>query len=377
MQSKRTDTWWVRVVVAIVAVWLASTAGYAAEPIRLGVAGVHSGVLAPYGISGLRGVKLALERIQAQGGILGRPIKIMVEDDLCKPKEAGLVASKLVAGGVHAVIGHICSGATIAALEIYREANVIVISPSSTNPALTQSGYYPNFFRTIAPDDRQARAQVDFTLGVLNRSKIAVLHDKGVYGKGLAEYVKRFVEKSDEGTVVLYEGIPPTTVDYSLLVQKIIRSRADAIIFGGYHPAAVKVLTEMRKKKMGVVFVGGDGIKDDTFIATAGSCAEGVYATAPTDTSRLPMADDAAQAHQRLYGESPGPFFFTAHAAALALVNAIEKAGSTDYEAVSRALRTEHVETPIGKIIFDEQGDAIGIGFSVFQVRKGVFVELD
>jgi branched-chain amino acid transport system substrate-binding protein len=361
----------------MVAVWLASITGYAAEPMRLGVAGVHSGELAPYGISALRGVKLALEGYQARGGILGRPIEIVVEDDLCKPKKAAFVASKLVVGGVHAVIGHICSGATVAALEIYREANVIVISPSATNPALTQSGSYPNFFRTIAPDDRQARAQVDFTLGVLNRTKIAVLHDKGVYGKGLAEYVKRFVEKSEAGTVVLYEGIPPTTVDYSLLAQKVKRSRADAVIFGGYHPAAVKVLSEMRKKKMGVVFVAGDGIKDDTFIATAGSYAEGVYATAPKDPSRLPMAVDAAQAHQRVYGEGPGAFFFTAHAAALALINAIEKAGATDYEAVSRALRSEPVDTPIGTLRFDEQGDAIGIGFSVYQVVNGSFMELD
>jgi ABC-type branched-subunit amino acid transport system substrate-binding protein len=107
MKSKRTDTWWGRVIVAMVAVWLVSITGYAAEPVRIGVAGAHSGELAPYGISGLRGVKLALERIQTQGGILGRPIKIMVEDDLCKPKEAALVASKLVEGGVYAVIGHI------------------------------------------------------------------------------------------------------------------------------------------------------------------------------------------------------------------------------------------------------------------------------
>ena len=158
MKSERTDTWWSKVISTMVAVWIATISGYAAEQLRLGVAGVHSGELAAYGISGLRGVKLAFERIQAQGGILGRPIKIMVEDDLCKPTEAALVASKLVGGGVHAVIGHICSGATVAALDIYRDANIIAISPSATNPDLTQSGHYPNFFRTIAPDDRQARA---------------------------------------------------------------------------------------------------------------------------------------------------------------------------------------------------------------------------
>jgi branched-chain amino acid transport system substrate-binding protein len=376
MKSKRNDSWWGKVLFAMIAVWLASTTAYAAEPVRLGIAGVYSGELSSYGISALRGVQMALERIHAQEVILNRPVKIMIEDDLCKPKEASIVASKLVAEGVQAVIGHICSGATVAALEIYREANVIVISPSATNPTLTQSGYYPNFFRTIAPDDRQARAQVDFTLRKLNRRKIAVLHDKGVYGKGLAEYVKTFVENSKEGSVVMYEGIPSTTVDYALLAQKIKRSQADAVIYGGYHPAAVRVLTEMRKKKIEIAFIGGDGIKDDTFIATAGTYADGVYATAPTDTSRLPMAIDAAKAYEREYGERPGAFFFPGYAAALALVNAIKKAGTTDYYAVSKALRTEPVETPIGDLIFDEKGDAVGIGFSVYQVRKGIFVEL-
>jgi branched-chain amino acid transport system substrate-binding protein len=377
MKSKRIDTWWIKVIAGMALIWLVSITGFAAEPVKLGVAGVHSGELAPYGISGLRGVKLALTNINANGGLLGQSIELMVEDDLCKPNEATIVASKLVVDGAHAVIGHICSGATVAALETYREERIIVISPSATNPDLTRSGHYPNFFRTIAPDDRQARAQVDFTLGVLGRSKIAVLHDKGVYGKGLAEYVKTFLEESDKGTMVLYEGIAPTTADYSMLAQKINRFQADAVIFGGYHPAAVKVLAEMRKKRLEIAFVAGDGIKDDAFIATAGPYAEGVYATAPKDTSRLPMAVDAAQAHQSAYGESPGAFYFTAYAATLALANAIEKAGSTDYDAVSKVLRSEYVETPIGQIVFDEHGDTVGIGFSVYQVQNGIFVELN
>ena len=124
---------------------------------------------------------------------------------------------------------------------------------------------------------------------------------------------------------------------------------------------------------MKTVFLSGDGIKDDIFISTAGEYAEGVYATAPWDTSRLPHAVAAVRAHQKEYGEPPAAFFLTAYAATLAWANAVEKAGSTEYEAVSRALRTEHVETPVGNITFDERGDAVGVGFSVYQVRNGVF----
>ena len=175
---------------------------------------------------------------------------------------------------------------------------------------------------------------------------------------------------------MLYEGIPPTTVDYSLLAQKIKRSQADAVIFGGYHPAAVKVLIEMRKKRMEVVFVGGNGIKDDTFLATAGSYAEGVYATGPKDVSSNPMAIAANEAHKAAYGEDPGAFFLNAYAASLALLNAIEKSGSTDYDAISKALRTEYVDTPLGSIRFDERGDATGVGFSMYRVKNGAYYEV-
>ena len=348
----------------------------AAEPIKLGVVGVHSGQLAPYGISGLRGVELAVKRINAQGGLIGRPLEYIVENDFCQPKEAVNIANRLVVRGVHAVIGHICSGATLAALEIYNEAGIVVVSPSATHPALTRSGRYPNFFRTIAPDDEQARVQVEFTLDVLKKKNVAVIHDKGVYGKGLSEFVKTILEKSDQANLVLYEGIPPAMVDYVLLVQKIKRSNADAVIFGGYHPAATKLLTQMRKMKLNVVFVSGDGIKDDAFIKSAGEYAEGVYATAPKDTSKLPLAVTATIAYNKEYGENPGAFFLTAHAATLALAKAIEKAGSTDLIAIAKALKTEYVETPLGKIIFDEHGDVVGVSFAIYRVQDGRYIEL-
>ena len=103
-------------------------------------------------------------------------------------------------------------------------------------------------YLTIAPDDNQARVQVEFTLGVLKQKNVAVLHDKGVYGKGLAEFAKGFLEKDPRAEVVLYEGITTGAVDYSAVVQKIKRSGAEAVIFGGYHPEASKIISMMKKK---------------------------------------------------------------------------------------------------------------------------------
>jgi branched-chain amino acid transport system substrate-binding protein len=350
--------------------------GLAADTIKLGVAGPHSGDLASYGIPTVKAAELVVKEINAKGGVLGKKVELLVEDDVCKPEVATNTATKLVSEKVDVVLGHICSGATKAALGIYKDSKIIAMSPSATNPALTQSGDYPNFFRTIASDDAQAKLEVDFALNVLKVKKIAVLHDKGDYGKGLAEFAKGFLEQAPQAEIVLYEGITPGAVDYSAVVQKIKRSKAEAVIFGGYHPEASKIVSQMRKKRMKTIFISDDGVKDETFIKVAQKYAEGVYATGPKDVSKNPMAIAAEEAHKKAYGEDPGAFFLNAYAATLALLNGIEKAGSTDYGAVEKALRTQFVDTPLGKIRFDQKGDALGVGFSMYQVQNGVYVEL-
>ena len=172
--------------------------------IKLGVAGAHSGDLASYGIPSVKAAELVVKDVNAKGGILGREVLLLVEDDACKPEVATNTATKLLSQGVDIVMGHICSGATKSALGIYKDSNIICMSPSATNPPLTQSGDYPNFFRTIASDDAQARLEVDFATDKLGLKKIAVIHDKGDYGKGLAEFAKEFIEKDGKAEVVSF-----------------------------------------------------------------------------------------------------------------------------------------------------------------------------
>jgi len=345
------------------------------EPIKVGVAGPHSGDLASYGIPTVRAAELVVEDINSKGGVLGRPVELLVEDDVCKPEVATNTATKLVSDGAVVVVGHICSGATKAALGIYNDAGIIVMSPSATNPDLTQSGDYPNFYRTIASDDLQAKLGADFTVNTLGAKKVAVLHDKGDYGKGYAEFAKKYLEEMPGVEVVLFEGITPGAVDYSAIVQKIAKSGAEAVVYGGYHPEASKIVTQMKKKKMDTYFVSDDGVKDVTFIKVAGEFAEGVYASGPMDVSSLPMYQQAVEAHKAKYGEEPGAFFKEGYAATIALLNAIEKAGSTSYEAIEKVLRNEYVDTSVGNISFDEKGDAIGVGFSMYRVVNGEYVE--
>ena len=366
----------VKSVITGLAVTALCAPAFAADTIKMGVAGAHSGDLASYGLPTVNAAKIVAEKFNAAGGVNGKQVELLIQDEQCKPEQATNVATKLISDGANIVLGHICSGATKAALPIYTEGNIIAMSPSATNPMLTQSGDYPTFFRTIASDDMQARLGVDFAIDKLGAKRIAVIHDKGDYGKGYAEFAKKFIEEGGKAEVVMFEGITPGAPDYSAVVQKIRRNKADVVIYGGYHPEASKLITQMRKKRIKIDFVSDDGVKDNTFIKVAGKNAEGVYASGPIDVSNLPLYKEAIAAHVEKFGSEPGAFYPAAYAAAVAMLTAIERADSTDLAAITEKLRSEPVDTPVGKIKFNERGDAVGVGFSMYQVQNGKYVEL-
>ena len=362
------------VAVVVVIAGCGPRAAAPAQPIRIGVAGPHSGDLATFGLPTVNAARMVADAVNERGGINGSQIELIVEDELCQPEVAANTAAKLIGDGVTAIIGHICSGATFAVLETYLDSNLVAISPSATNPALTQSGDFPNFFRTIASDDAQGRLQAEFVLNTLNARRIVVLHDRGDYGRGLAEFARTYVEEGG-AQVVLFDGITPGAVDYSAIIARVEAANPDVVVFGGYHPEASRLVGQMRSRGLQVPFVSGDGVQDDAFIQTAGAAAEGVFATGPMDTAGNAMAQDATARHRSRFGEDPGPFFMNGYAAAVVLFAAIE-AGGTTYEGIRTALRNNLVETPLGAIRFDERGDAIGVGFAIFQVQNGRYVEI-
>ncbi len=345
-----------------------------ADTIKIGVAGAHTGDLTSYGMPTLNAAKLVAEKVNAAGGILGKQIEIVAQDDQCKPEMGTLAASKLISDEVAGVVGHICSGAAKASLPLYTEAKMVAISPSATSPELTTADNAPYFFRTIARDDQQGTLGAKFAVEKLGAKKIALIHDKGDYGKGYVDFVKAYLDDGKKADVVLYEGITVGAVDYSAIVQKIRRSGADLVIFGGYHPEASKLVQQMRKRKIMTKFLSDDGVKDAQFIKVAGKDAEGVYASGPKDVSTIALNKTARDEHKAKFGSEAGAFFDNGYAATLALVNAIEKAGSTDPDKIAAALRSNNVDTPLGSIKFDKLGDAEGIGFDIYVVKDGNFV---
>ncbi len=348
----------------------------AADTVKIGVAGAHSGEYTSYGMPSLNAVSLVVDQFNAKGGLLGKPVELISQDDQCKPEIATNAATKLLSDKVDIVMGHTCSGATKAALPLYTNAKMIAMSPSATTTALTMSGQNPYFFRTIANDDSQGIMGGNFAVKNLGAKKIAILHDNGEYGKAYAEIAQDTIKKLGGAEIVLFEAFTPGAADYSSVIGKVRQKGAEVLIFGGYYADASKMLGNMRDREFDIPMIGPDGLKDQGFLQLAGPNAEGVYASGPQDTSANPMSIEAAKAHQAKYGTPPGAFFDNAYTAALALLTAIENAGSTEVDKVMAALHDKEVDTPMGKVRFDKNGDAIGVGMSMYQIKDGKYVEV-
>ena len=144
---------WMKAALAGMAIMAMTAPVHAADTIKIGVPGAHSGDLVSYGMPSLNAARIVADEYNAKGGILGKQIEIVAEDDQCKPELGTNAATKVLSEGAVAVMGSICSGATKAALPIYNDAKIVSISPSATTPELTQKGDHPYFFRTIASDD--------------------------------------------------------------------------------------------------------------------------------------------------------------------------------------------------------------------------------
>ena len=348
----------------------------AADTIKIGVAGAHSGELASYGQPTLNAVQLVVDDYNAKGGLLGKQIEIIAQDDQCKPEIATNAATRLVSDGVDAVIGHICSGAAKAAMPLYNDAKIVAVSPSVTAPIMTQSGENPYFFRTIADDTASAVVGAQFVLEKLGAKKIVILHDNGEYGKGYADTAAELIKKDGTAEVVLFEAVTTGAADYSSVVRKVRRLDADVLMWGGYYPEASKILANMNSLDVDIPLIGPDGLKDMGFVELAAEDAEGVYASGPTDTSANALSKEYSDKHNAKFGSAPGAFFDNGVSAAITLLNAIEKAGSTDSAKIMEALRTHAVETPVGAVKFDAKGDAVGVGMSIYQIVDGQYKQV-
>ncbi len=294
------------------------------QTIKIAYVGPITGDYSNYGIDMSRGAELA---VKAHPTVKGFKIELVSEDTQGTPEQGASVANKLAADPqVVAVDGHSFSGSTEVAIPIYTDAHIVMMSPSATNPALTKLGS-PIFNRVAFHDEMQGEYAANYIYNVLGIKKIAVMHDGGAYGQGLAEMTAGFF-KDLGGEVVAIEAITPGETDYSAPLAAIGQLDPELIYYGGYDADAAVLTTQLAGAGMeDVVFFGCDGTYGVNYIDLAGEAAEGAFST------YVPIPESAAfdkfrADYQAAYGDEQGklsPFSPHAYDAAAILINAIEK----------------------------------------------------
>ena len=342
------------------------------DVIKIGVAGPMTGDQAKMGTDFKNGVALAIDEWNAKGGVLGKKIRVLIEDDQHDPKQAVSIANKLVNEGVAGVIGHFNSSCSIPASDVYNRAGIPMITPASTNPQLTERGYR-GVFRVCGRDDQQGRVAAQFAITQLKVKKVAVIHDKTTYGQGLADEFKKNLANTAE--VVYYGGIVQGDKDFKTVLTSIKEKKPELIFFGGIYPEAGLLVKQSREIGLNVPFMSGDGVIDPKFIEIAGAeAAEGTYLTFSPDPAGIPTAKAFIENYKAKFGEI-GPYSMYAYDAANIMLKAIEAAGSTDGKAIIDKLHSMEFSGAFGKIKFDDKGDVTVAPYVVWITKGGKFVE--
>ena len=346
---------------------LAGTAGAQAQ-IKLGVAGPLTGSDAAFGAQLKNGVEQAVREINAAGGINGQQIVLSVVDDRADPKEGVSVANKLVSDGVRFVVGHFNSGVSIPASEVYQESGVVQITPASTNPRFTSRNLW-NVFRTCGTDDQQGAVAGAYIAQNFKGKKVAIVHDKSPYGKGLADVTQKTINAGGLREVV-YEGVNKGEKDFSALVSKLKQAGVDLVYFGGIHTEAGLIVRQMRDQGLNAPLMSGDGIVSSEFPSIAGPGSEGTLVTFGPDPRKNPAAAEVV-ARFRAANIDPEAYTLYSYAAVQILKAAIEGAGSTDPKKVAAFMRAGRpFKTVIGDIAFDKKGDITRSDYIVYAWRK-------
>ncbi len=345
------------VLVAAAALTAVSFTAAQAE-IKIATVGPMTGPYAAFGEQMKRGMEKAIADINAAGGVLGQKIVGTANDDACDPKQAVAVANKLASAGVALVAGHFCSGSSIPASSVYAEEGILMISPASTNPALTEDAYkkgWINVNRVCGRDDAQGIVAGKYLATKFKGKRIAILHDKTAYGKGLADETLKNL-RANGGDATMYEAYTAGEKDYSALVSKMKAAGIDAFYVGGYHTEAALMIRQAHEIGYKPQLVSGDALVTDEFWKITGPAGEGTIMTFQPDPRKKPEAKKVVEAF-RAEGYEPEGYTLYTYAAIQVWAQAAEKAKSLKMEDVAKAIRGGTFQTVIGTLNINEKGD--------------------
>ena len=345
--------------------------GPAWAEIKIAVAGPMTGQYASFGAQMQGGAEQAVEDINAAGGVNGEMLSLSVGDDACDPKQAVAVANQMAGEGVVFMAGHFCSGSSIPASAVYAEEGIVQISPASTNPKLTDERAGPNVFRVCGRDDQQGEVAGKFLVDNFADKKIAFVHDKTAYGKGLADATMAAYE-ANGGKPALYEAYTAGEKDYTALVSKLKAEGIGVLYVGGYHTEAGLMARQMREQGMDTVLVSGDALVTDEYWAITGDAGEGTLMTFSPDPRKNEIAKPVVDKLLAAGKTAEGYALYT-YAAIQAWAQAASAAGSTDYDAVVGALNGGSFDTVLGSLSFDGKGDVTLPGYVFYEWKGGTY----
>lgn len=334
-------------------------ASIAQSEILVGIAAPFTGAAAPTGEQAEVGAIKAIDDLNANGGVLGQEIVFSSVDDACDGEQAVAAARQLVAEGVQFVIGHVCSSGSIAAGPIYASEGIIMISPASTNPKVTDAGL-SNVFRVIGRDDEQGVIAGDYLADSFADKNIAILHDESAYGQGLAEITK--AQLNTRGVTEAIFGIyAPEQSEYGPLVAKLKESAIDVVYIGGYQGDAGIIIRQAKTELPDLQLVSGDALASEDFPLIAGDAGIGSYFTFGPDERGNETAVDVVESFREDEGFEPSGYTLYSYAAVQAWAQAAEAVGSIDNAKIGKTLRSQQFETVLGTIGFNKKGDVTGI----------------
>ena len=336
-------------------------------------AGPMSGQYASFGAQLKAGAEMWAKDTNAKGGILGEKVKLVIGDDACDPKQAVAVANKFAGQGVTYVAGHFCSGSSIPASKVYTEEGIIQVSPASTNPAFTDKGG-PNVFRVCGRDDQQGEVAGAFLAKEYKGQKVAIIHDKTAYGKGLADATKKNMNKGGLKET-MYEAITAGEKDYSALVSKLKSNGIEAVYLGGYHTEGGLIVRQMRDQGMKTKLISGDALVTAEYWQITGDAGEGTLMTFSPDPRNNPEAAPLVKKFKAA-GIEPEGYVLYSYAALQVFEQAATQAGSLDRKKVLKAMKKGKFNTVLGTLSFDKKGDVSLPGYVFYEWSKGNYKQL-
>ena len=346
------------------------------QDVIVGAAGPMSGGLAAFGEQLKRGAEMAVADINAQGGILGKKLKLEIGDDACDPKQAVAVANQMVTKKAVFVSGHFCSSSSIPASAVYAENGILQITPASTNPLLTEDAMAKGIktvFRTCGRDDIQGVFAGQWLAKEFQGKKVAILNDKSTYGKGVADETKKNMNAAGLQEA-MNESYTPGEKDYSALVSKMKAAGIDAFYLGGYHPEGALILRQAREQGLMAQFLGADAINDKEFGKIAGAASDGALFTFAPEPRNKPEAKTVVDKFTS-QGYTPEGYTLYAYAAFQVWAQAVKDAGSFDAAKVAEKIHGKTFNTVIGNLQYDNKGDISNAQYVLYSWKDGDYKE--